>query len=67
MVDMVQHPQTLPQYLYAHAQKHPDRVALRDIARRGWLAVRRTHERPDDTPEPPGPGGRTHGHTGRRR
>ncbi len=30
MVDMVERPQTLPQYLYAHAQKHPDRVALRE-------------------------------------
>ncbi len=30
MVDMVERPQTLPQYLYAHAQKHPDQVALRE-------------------------------------
>ncbi len=30
MVDMVERPQTLPQYLYAHAQKHPNRVALRE-------------------------------------
>jgi len=30
VVDMVERPQTLPQYLYAHAQKHPDRVALRE-------------------------------------
>lgn len=30
MVDMVERPQTLPQYLYAHTRKHPNRVALRE-------------------------------------
>ncbi len=39
MVDMVQHPQTLPQYLYAHAQKHPDRVALRERLYGIWQEI----------------------------
>ncbi len=37
--DMVKQPQTLPQYLYAHAQKHPDRVALRERIYGIWQEI----------------------------